>query len=101
VQAATSQGDRIAGDRTTSWHFAGDGSGARGKAGAAKAKSLDGLPNGNPAVSKFPTMWPRESRSAVRRRITGWLAVFRVVAMNPDMLQSGVRWEKSDERKNV
>jgi hypothetical protein len=38
--------------------------GWRGKACAAKAKSLDGLPGRKPAVSKFPAMWPREPRLA-------------------------------------
>ena len=56
VQAATSPASRIARAGRKSWRFAGDGSGARGKAGVAKAKSFDGFPRRKPAVSKFPPM---------------------------------------------
>jgi hypothetical protein len=45
VQAATSPAFRIARAGRKSWRFAGDGSGASGKAGAAKAKSFDGSPS--------------------------------------------------------
>ena len=44
VQAATSPASQIARAGRKSWRFAGDGSGARGKAGVAKAKSFEGFP---------------------------------------------------------
>jgi hypothetical protein len=47
VQAATSRANQVAHAATKSWRFAGGGSGARGKADAAKAKSLEGLQGGN------------------------------------------------------
>ncbi len=50
---ATSPAYQVVHARTKSWRFAGGGSGAEGKAGAAKAKSLDGLPSRKPAFSKF------------------------------------------------
>jgi hypothetical protein len=63
VQAATSPANRIAHAGTKSWRFTGGGSGARGKADAAKAKSLDGLLSRKTALSKLPAMWPRETKA--------------------------------------
>jgi hypothetical protein len=48
--------------------------GRQGKADAAKAKSLDGILLRTPAVSKFPTMWPREPRLVAATSLPGVIA---------------------------
>jgi hypothetical protein len=71
VQAATSPASRIARAGRKSWRFAGDGSGARGKAGAAKAKSFDGFPCRKPAVSNSPPDVTARNHGSQRRHRCG------------------------------
>ena len=51
-------------DRTKSWRFAGDGAGARGKAGVAKAKPFGGPLIGTAAVSD---LWPMQCQETTTR----------------------------------
>ncbi len=61
VQAATPPANRIAPPEQSLGALRATAPGQGGQAGVAKAKSLNGLPNGKPALSKFPAMWPRET----------------------------------------